>query len=284
VAEIRESDQLELLPDGMPKTRRARLQLSTLTGFEHAPPRRELVESIARLGLLQPVVAAESGESGYRVIEGRRRTKAIEQLAEDGRWPVPPTIDALVIDDGAGYGETVRSGMVPALHAVRSASPVSELQAIEAILEAGGEEAATVKRIAEQTGMPVQTVRRRLKLRALAPDVRAAFQSGPISVTVAEAAARLDTDQQEELERLAETGERITLRTVKDASRRRTREVAAELGAELFAERQTPWRGTVRGHLKAALDAIPIAERNGVLGQAIAAMVARAESGSDTQT
>lgn len=284
VAEIRESDQLELLPDGMPKTRRARLQLSTLFGFEHARPRRELAESIARLGLLQPVVVAESRESGYRVIEGRRRVKAIKELAENGKWVSPPIVEALVIDDGAGYGEPVRSGMVLALHAARSASPVSELHAIEAILEAGGEEAATVKRIAEQTGMPVQTVRRRLKLRRLSARLRAAFENGEMTASAAEAAARISAEQQQELERVADAGERVTLPMVKDASRGRSDAVAAELGAELFAERQTPWRATVRGHLRAALDAIPVAEHEGELAQAISAAVARAERGSETLT
>ena len=277
-----EARQPELLPAGAPEKTQVMLQLSELTGFEHARPRRELVDSIERLGLLQPVIATGSRESGYRVIEGRRRAKAIEELAQNGRWPLPPTIDALVISDGAGCSDPVRAGMALALHAVRSPSPISELQAIETILEAGGRETATVKRIAAQTGMPIQTVRRRLKLRTLSPRVRAAFENGEITVTVAEAAARLSTEQQQELERLADAGERITFQAVKDASRRRTGEVAAELGAELFAERQTPWRATVRGHLKTALEAIPVAEQEGELAQAIAVAIARAETGSDT--
>jgi ParB-like chromosome segregation protein Spo0J len=277
-----EAHQLELLPGAVPKTRRVRLQISELTGFEYARPGRELVESIGRLGLLQPVVAAGGGECAYRVIEGRRRVKAIEQLAEKGRWPLPARMDALVITDGASYSDLVRAGMALALHAARSASPVSELHAIEEILEAGGEEAATVKRIAEQTGMPIQTVRGRLKLRSLSRRLRAAFENGEITVTVAEAAARLPTGQHQRLEQLADAGERITLPTVKAASRPRTAKVASELDGELFAERQTPWLATVRGHMRAALDAIPAAQQQGELADAIASAIERAESGSET--
>ena len=54
----------------------------------------------------------------------------------------------------------------------------------------------TVKEIAAQTGMSVQTVRRRLRLRSLTPALRAAFDHGRITASVAEAAARLPEPEQ----------------------------------------------------------------------------------------
>jgi hypothetical protein len=67
MAEDGEAGQLELLPATAPETQRARLPLAELVGFQHARPRRELVESIARLGLLQPVVVAKRGGARYAV-------------------------------------------------------------------------------------------------------------------------------------------------------------------------------------------------------------------------
>jgi ParB-like chromosome segregation protein Spo0J len=169
--------QLELLPAGPPELRRESISLELLDGFENANPSPKLRELIRDLGLLQPIIVA-SGDSGrYRIIDGRRRTKAITLLAEDNQWPTPARIEALVVaGDNTGRQE-VRGGLTLALHASRSPSPASELQAIETILAISGAdgETAAVKQIAAQTGLSVQTVRRRLRLRSLIADLRQAF-------------------------------------------------------------------------------------------------------------
>jgi ParB-like chromosome segregation protein Spo0J len=213
--------QLELLPAKVPERRRATLLLADLTGFEHAMPDPELVEQIGKLGLLQPIVVAGSPQRRYKVIEGRRRAKAVQLLAAEGRWPSPPRLD-VVIMHGLDGAELVPAGMMLALHTSRGPSPASELQAIETILAQGDEEARTIKEIAGQTGMPVQTVRRRLRLRNLIPTLRAAFDLGEISVSIAEAAARLTAEQQAGLDKLLAAGERLTLPTIREIVRQRT--------------------------------------------------------------
>ena len=127
------------------------------------------------------------------MIDGRRRAKAIVLLAEDGQWPTPAQVEALVIAGGDARRQEIRGGLTLALHASRSASPASELEAIETILAIAGAdgETATVKQIAAQTGLSVQTVRRRVRLRSLIADLRRAFDEGRIPASVAEAAARL---------------------------------------------------------------------------------------------
>jgi ParB family transcriptional regulator, chromosome partitioning protein len=190
VSEDGGNGQLELLPAQAPGCRRATLLLADLTGFDRATPSPELVEQIAKLGLLQPIVVTGSPQRRYKVIEGRRRAKAVQLLAAEGRWASPPRLDVVIVH-GLDGADLAPAGMVLALHASRSSSPASELQAIEAILAQGNEEARTIKEIAAQTGMPVQTVRRRLRLRNLIPALRAAFDLGEISVSDAEAAARL---------------------------------------------------------------------------------------------
>ena len=129
----------------------------------------------------------------YELVEGRRRRKAIAQLTEEGQWPAPPHVEALILDAAKPVRREVRGGLALALHATRSASPASELREIEAILKSGDPDGdvATIKEIAAQTGMSVQTVRRRLRLRSLTPAIRDAFEQGRVTASVAEAAARL---------------------------------------------------------------------------------------------
>jgi ParB family chromosome partitioning protein len=256
------SGQLTLLPKHAPEVRREHLPLEGITGFEDAAPSAKLRELIRDLGLLQPVVVVPSGSERYRVVEGRRRCKAIAQLAAAGAWPAPPHVDALVLGGRQTTPGEVRSGLTLALHATRSPSPASELQAIETILRAaGGEtEAATVKAIAAQTGISIQTVRRRVRLRSLTPALRLAFNAGAINVSVAEAAARLPEEKQATLERQLDQTSRLTLTDVRDVARKQITRATAALPGELFVEREPDWQTTVSGHLAAALAAVPGSE------------------------
>src|SRR5579884_1865840 len=271
--------QLQLLPSSPPSVRRKRVRLAQLAGFEHARPSRELIELIAELGVLQPIVVLPDGDGHYQIVEGRRRSKAVQLLAEDNRWPEPAHIDALVLGGSGVEGRGIRDGLTLALHAARSASPASELAAIEAILAGRGDEpvATSVKEIAAQTGMPIQTVQRRLRLRRLIPALRRAFDRGEITATVAEAAARLTEDLQAALERALIEGARLTVRGVQELTRERTRATADELPNGLFVDRQADWRVTVLGHLRAALEAVPSGDRHSALGRAIADVFDHAE-------
>jgi len=273
------TEQLQLLPSSAPTVRRDSLPLVQLVGFEHARPSRELIDLIAELGVLQPIVVVPDGDRRYQIVEGRRRSKAVRLLTEDDRWPRPAHIDALVLSGSGVEGRGIRHGLTLALHAARSASPASELAAIEAILAARGDEpvATTVKEIAAQTGMPVQTVQRRLRLRHLIPALRRAFDRGEITATVAEAAARLTADQQSALERALLEGARLTVRGVQELTREEARAAAGELPNGLFVDREADWRVTVRGHLRAALEALPSGARHSALGGAIADVLDQAE-------
>ena len=273
------SEQLQLLPSSPPTVRRESLPLAALVGFEHARPARELIELIAELGVLQPIVVLPDGDGRYQIVEGRRRSRAVQLLAEDNRWPKPAHIDALVLGGAGVEGQGIRDGLTLALHAARSASPASELAAIEAILAGRGDEpvATSVKEIAAQTGMPVQTVQRRLRLRHLSMALRRAFDRGEITATVAEAAARLTEEQQAALERTLLEGTRLTVRGVRELTRRQSCAAADELPNGLFVDRDADWRVTVLGHLRAARHALPRADHHGALGRAIADVFDEAE-------
>jgi len=128
-------------------------------------------------------------------------------------------------------------------------------------------EVVTVKEIAAQTGMSVQTVRRRLRLRSLTPVLRAAFDRGKITASLAEAAARLPDACQRELGGQLEAGCRLSVADVRDVARSRTAAATGELPGGLFAEAEVAWQVTVRGHLTAALRAIPVEGGYGELGR-----------------
>ena len=173
----------------------------------------------------------------------------------------------------------VRGGLTLALHATRTQSPASELQAIETILQASGEDhqASTVKEIAAQTGMPVQTVRRRLRLRSLSPGLRRAFDAGQIPASVAEAAARLPAEYQALFEDRLAAGERLTLAAIRAAARGQAQATGEQLPDALFADRAAAWQTTVRGHLEAAIQALPAAAQDSLLANALAEAVAQCE-------
>jgi ParB-like chromosome segregation protein Spo0J len=253
------SGQLTLLPITAPNVRREHLALELIDGFEGAVPSAKLRELIHSLGLLQPVVVVPARSGRYRVVEGRRRCKAIAQLAEADDRRMSPTVDALIVEGRQTGHREVCGGLTLALHATRTASPASELQAIEAILATRGadSEPVTVKEIAAQTGMSVQTVRRRLRLRSLTTGLRAAFDEGRITASVAEAAARLPEAHQLALEPQLEADGRMTVASVREVARQRATVASSELPADLFEEDDVGWQVTVRGHLNAALCAIP---------------------------
>jgi hypothetical protein len=87
------TDQLILLTATAPKVRRESLPLDLIDGFENAAPSAKLRELIRDVSLLQPVVVVSARSGRYHVVEGRRRCKAIAQLAKPtmGRCRPPST-------------------------------------------------------------------------------------------------------------------------------------------------------------------------------------------------
>ena len=72
----------------------------------------------------------------------------------------------------------------------------------------------------------------------------------------------------------------MTLASVRDVVRRRTVRAVAQLDAGVFGEGETSWRATVRGHLRAALEAITTAEQDEALAQQIQQVLDSAERAS----
>ena len=117
------AEPLELLPASVPHVREATLALDQLEGFETAQPDRKLIELIRRLGVLEPIVVAPAPDGRYRIVEGRRRAKAVHSLAGD--HAADARIAAVIVSGAGSERRTVLAGLALALHAGRSASPAS---------------------------------------------------------------------------------------------------------------------------------------------------------------
>jgi hypothetical protein len=69
----------------------------------------------------------------------------------------------------------------------------------------------------------------------------------------------------------------LTLAEIREMSSQQLTAAVAELPGELFDERDAAWQATVRGHLVAALQAIPTDEEYAGLARVVADALARAE-------
>jgi hypothetical protein len=125
--------------------------------------------------------------------------------------------------------------------------------------------------------MSLQTIRRRLRLRSLTPGLRRAFDEGRLSVSVTETAARLPAARQEALERTLEDDGHLTLAVVRGVTREQMSTSTGELPDGLFAEQEVPWQVTLRGHLTAALAAIPPGDEHAPLARKLTEVLASAD-------
>jgi hypothetical protein len=104
------------------------------------------------------------------------------------------------------------------------------------------------------------------------PRLRRGFDAGQIAASVAEATARLPAEHQALLERGLAAGERLTLAAVRDAARGQAQASGEQLPDALLADRAVAWQTTVR-----AIQALPPAEQDSPLAQALAEAVAQCE-------
>jgi hypothetical protein len=252
--------QLRLLAAERVTKQRAEIPLDSLTGLGHTPPTATMADKVAELGVLEPIIVCPDTDQGrYRVIEGRRRARSAKH-ARDADPAAPDTIDAVILTLNGATGRTAEATLALMLNNVRSASPATELRAIETILKTARDDGheITDTDIARETGMPVGRIRKRLRLRALRPELRAAFDAAKIGVTVAEKAARLPDRQQHELATLLDAHGHVTARGVRELASARAQHASGGLPDDLFdSQPQRAWPATVAGHLAAAVAAPP---------------------------
>ncbi len=182
------------------------------------PPSPRLVNSITLFGVIEPVVVIE-GAGAYRLVDGRRRVRGARKA---GLKKIP----ARVFPEGTCVGEV----LTLLLNEERSANPVAEVQAIEALLDRGASE----EDIVLATGLTKPKLRRRMALLGLAKPLRQAFFEGRLAPGAADAAAKLGVTYQNVLvAALAEKG-KVTVEDVVEVKAARAKEAVNGLPNELF--------------------------------------------------
>lgn len=293
------TEQLPLIPERLPVL--GALEDITLDHFpdnallDGPPPTPQLVESIRRWGVLEPVlVRAVGGALDYgnpaTLISGRRRIKAIRLLRDEYRETVRAIsaahpdqvltdelhpgyraayerlrdfqrVPARVVSDPDGVLTDGRTeALLVMANAVRRDNPQADFKALAVLLDRytreGLPENECLRRVASSTGLAVGTIKQRLRLLHLSAELQDDFLEGRLGYTVALQASRLGPEAQETLALKLDAGERATLDLVKEAKR----EAVREHQAGLFDGLPTGSDGG-EGALVGNLGSAPLAER-----------------------
>lgn len=149
-----------------------------------------LAQSIRSGEILQNLLVRPEGEGTYRVVFGKRRYLALQLLkkegAIDGDYQVPVGIKEGLTDDDARWLSTIENAQREQLH------PLDEGEDFARLLQLGG----SLDVLTERTGLSAATVKRRLALATLAPEVKKVFRAGAIGRSVAEALSLGSREQQ----------------------------------------------------------------------------------------
>jgi ParB/RepB/Spo0J family partition protein len=153
----------------------------------------ELAASIAKVGILVPLLVRPNEGQTYEVVAGHRRFRAA-QLA--GLTEVP--VDVRELSD-------VQTLEVQLIENVQRSdlSPLEEADGYQRLMEVAG---YTAEQVAAKAGKSKAWVYSRLKLLALGPEGRKMLEGGALGATVAIALARIPShlDQSKALERLVD--------------------------------------------------------------------------------
>jgi len=231
---------VDLYPAQAPKGEAITLDLDKLPKTLPGPrPSPSMVRSVQRLGVVKPVVVVEKPGGGYELRDGRRRVLAAREAGLAKVRAVVYTRD------------DVRPEVLTlTLNAQRSDNAVAELDALRALLKVGASEAD----IARDTGMPVGTIRRRLRLASIMSEpLWQAVKKGDVAVAVAEAVAKLPPAARDRINDLLEEKGSVSAADVAQERKVRAAASQAELPEEMFEEADA---SLVRGRIMAVLDSL----------------------------
>jgi ParB family chromosome partitioning protein len=170
------------------------------------PIDENLVRNIMVYGVKEPVLVRKNGEA-LEVIDGRQRVKAAieanKRLTAEGKEPMRVRA---IVEKGQ---EADLFGVLITLNELRREdTPLARADKAKRFIDMGKSEAEA----AIAFGVSHQTIRNWLALETLSPPVRKAVEKGDLPATAATKLAGLSSEKQEEkLERLKETGGKITV-------------------------------------------------------------------------
>lgn len=154
-----------------------------------------LSQSIKTDGLLQNLVVAkpENARRKYTIVSGERRFRALRLLVQSGDLPKDTPVPVVICDD-LSEEDTHRIATIENIQR-ENLPPLEEAEAVTAFLQDG----MTIDDVAVQTGLSVQTIKRRLALSGLCEEAKAALAEGCIGLAQAEALTLGSEAQQREL-------------------------------------------------------------------------------------
>lgn len=149
-----------------------------------------LAQSIRSGEILQNLLVRPDGPETYRVIFGKRRFLALQLLKREGAigddYQVPVGIKVDMTDDDARWFSAVENVQREPLH------PLDEAEDFAKLLQSGG----ALEILTARTGLSATTLKRRVALATLAPEVKKAFRAGLFGRLVAEALTLGSREQQ----------------------------------------------------------------------------------------
>lgn len=168
------------------------------------PPDQSFLNSVRDFGIIQPIIMTE-GPQGVKVAAGRRRIKAARLIGIG-------ELGAVVFQEGWVSPESLT--LIENRH--RQQNALADLLAIEALIKAGNDE----EKIAANLGVSKVTIKGRLRLRQLLPDLAKAMGDGKIFVSVAEKICTLPPEQQQEILEAYKKNGKVTLADIGAAQAR----------------------------------------------------------------
>ncbi len=136
----------------------------------------ELAASIRAVGLLQPLVVAQSG-TGWVVVDGHRRLAAAKLIGAK-------SLPCLALSSRMASASHVAVMLAAAMH--KALGPVEQAAAFQALRDTG----MTITEISQRTGYAASTITGRLLLRTLPGDVTEMVVKKEMTVAEATALAR----------------------------------------------------------------------------------------------
>ncbi|CAN7775353.1 ParB/RepB/Spo0J family partition protein [Variovorax sp. LjRoot84] len=150
----------------------------------------ELAALIEAQGLLQRLSVVAVPDGRFAVVAGGRRLRAMQMLAQSGRWPASQPVECKLYEEAQALQVSLaeNSGR-EAMH------PADQMEAFKRLIDGEG---LTVAQVAGRFGVSPLTVERRLKLACLSPRFLDMYRAGEIEPDQLQALALLESHATQE--------------------------------------------------------------------------------------
>lgn len=204
------------------------VRIADLEGYEDytVRPTASFIRDVRNNGVLESIIVEKVGDHLF-VKDGKRRVLASVECGFK-------VIAAVVIETA---NRTQGDVLTLSANMHRRPNPVAELKAIQSIMS----EVGSAETVAKELGIPLNVLRRRLKVIRLIPAARAMFDSAAIPLSVAEEMSSLPTKAQTRLVEMAQAGDgekprKIRMKDVREARYAEQKTTADSLPEHLFAD------------------------------------------------